>query len=95
MLAPGTPQDPIQVIDVRDLSAWMLRMLNTRTTGYFNADSAPRAFTMGDLITASQQASPQAGTPSPGCQRHSSPRTGSPKSSICHPGPPSRVIRRP
>jgi 2'-hydroxyisoflavone reductase len=62
MLAPGTPADPIQVIDVRDLSAWMLKLVNSRTTGYFNADSPPRAFSMGELITASQQASPHAGT---------------------------------
>jgi 2'-hydroxyisoflavone reductase len=62
MLAPGTPQDPIQVIDVRDLAAWMMKLVEQRTTGYFNAVSPPGAFTMGDLIVASQQASPQAGT---------------------------------
>ena len=62
MLAPGTPQDPIQIIDVRDLAAWMMRLVETRTVGYFNAVSPPGAFTMGDLIAASQQASPQAGT---------------------------------
>jgi 2'-hydroxyisoflavone reductase len=62
MLAPGTPHDPIQVIDVRDLAGWMMRLVETRTRGYFNADSPPRAFTMGDLIAASQRASPNAGT---------------------------------
>ncbi len=62
MLAPGTPEDPIQIIDVRDLAAWMMRLVESRTTGYFNAVSPPRAFTMGELIVASQQASPQAGT---------------------------------
>jgi 2'-hydroxyisoflavone reductase len=62
MLAPGTPQDPIQIIDVRDLAAWMMRLVAARTTGYFNAVSPPRAFTIGDLVQASQQASPQAGT---------------------------------
>lgn len=61
MLAPGTPQDPIQVIDVRDLSAWMMHMVETRTTGTFNADSPPRALTMGELIAASINASPGAG----------------------------------
>jgi 2'-hydroxyisoflavone reductase len=62
MLAPGTPRDPIQVIDVRDLAAFMMHLVQARTTGYFNADSPPRAFTMGDLITASLHASPRAGT---------------------------------
>jgi len=62
MLAPGTPQDPIQVIDVRDLASWMMQLVQSRTAGYFNAVSAPGAFTMGDLITASQHASPAAGT---------------------------------
>jgi len=62
MLAPGTPHDPIQVIDVRDLAAWMMKLVEGRTTGYFNADSPPRAFTMGDLIKASQQASPDSKT---------------------------------
>ena len=62
MLAPGTPHDPIQIIDVRDLAAWMMKLVASRTTGDFNAASAPRAFTMGDLIEASQRASPHAGT---------------------------------
>jgi 2'-hydroxyisoflavone reductase len=62
MLAPGTPRDPIQFIDVRDLTAWMMNLVESRTTGCFNADSRPRAFTMGELLSASEQASPQAGT---------------------------------
>ena len=62
MLAPGTPQDPIQIIDVRDLAAWMMQLAQARTKGYFNAISPPRAFTMGDIIGASQRATPGAGT---------------------------------
>ena len=62
MLAPGTPQDPIQIIDVRDLAAWMMTLVHLRTTGYFNAVSPPGAFTMGALIAASLNASPKAGT---------------------------------
>jgi nucleoside-diphosphate-sugar epimerase len=62
MLAPGTPHDPIQVIDVRDLTAWMMQLIARRANGSFNAVSAPRAFTMGDLIEASLQASPDADT---------------------------------
>jgi 2'-hydroxyisoflavone reductase len=62
MMAPGTPHDPIQIIDVRDLAAWMMQLAQQRTTGYFNAISPPRAFTMGDVIQASLHASPNAGT---------------------------------
>jgi 2'-hydroxyisoflavone reductase len=62
MLAPGTAHDPIQIIDVRDLTTWMMSLVESRTTGTFNADSSPRAFTMGELIRASQSASPRAGT---------------------------------
>lgn len=62
MLAPGTPKDPIQIIDVRDLVAFMMTLVESRTNGTFNAVSPPRAFTMGDLITASERASPKAGT---------------------------------
>jgi 2'-hydroxyisoflavone reductase len=61
MMAPGTARDPIQVIDVRDLAAWMMKLAQRRTTGYFNAVSPPRAFTMGDLIEASVRASPASG----------------------------------
>jgi 2'-hydroxyisoflavone reductase len=61
MLAPGTPKDPVQVIDVRDLATWMMSLVEARTNGYFNAVSPPGAFTMGDLITASLRASPKAG----------------------------------
>ena len=62
MLVPGTPGDPVQVIDVRDLVAFMMTLVESRTDGTFNAVSPPRAFTMGGLITASQRASPDAGT---------------------------------
>src|SRR5262249_42405304 len=62
MLAPGTPQDPIQIIDVRDLTAWMMQLVEARTNGYFNAVTAPHAISMGDLVAASQHATPAAAT---------------------------------
>ena len=62
MLAPGTPRDPIQVIDVRDLTRWMMDLVQTRTNGCFNADSPPGVFTMGGLLAACRQAAPTART---------------------------------
>lgn len=62
MLGPGSPADPIQIIDVRDLVAWMMKLVEARTLGTFNAVSAPRQFTMGDIISACERASPKAGT---------------------------------
>jgi 2'-hydroxyisoflavone reductase len=62
MLAPGTPDDPVQVIDVRDLTAFMMTLVESRSNGAFNADSPPRAFTIGQLVTSSVNASPRAGT---------------------------------
>ena len=37
VLAPGTPADPIQIIDARDLAEWTIRMVEQGTTGSFNA----------------------------------------------------------
>jgi 2'-hydroxyisoflavone reductase len=62
MLAPGTPRDPIQFIDVRDLAVWMMKLVGTRARGVFNATSPPGAYTMGDLLSASARATPNSGT---------------------------------
>ena len=37
VLAPGTPSDPVQIIDARDLAEWTIRMVEQGTTGAFNA----------------------------------------------------------
>lgn len=37
VLAPGDPTDPVQVIDARDMAEWIVRLLESRTTGAFNA----------------------------------------------------------
>lgn len=37
VLAPGPPERPFQFIDVRDLASWMLRLIEERRTGTFNA----------------------------------------------------------
>lgn len=55
MLAPGTPEDPVQFVDVRDLAAFCLRCLELDTSGVFNAVHAPGFCTMGSLIEASRR----------------------------------------
>jgi len=42
ILAPGRHEDPVQLIDVRDLAAFMLRLLETRQSGIFNV-AGPRS----------------------------------------------------
>lgn len=37
VLAPGRPERPVQVIDVRDLAAWCVQLAESRTAGTFNA----------------------------------------------------------
>lgn len=62
MLAPGTASDPVEYIDVRDLTDWMISLVERRTSGVFNAVTPPRRYTMGNVISASLAASPNAGT---------------------------------
>ncbi|NPC97109.1 NAD-dependent epimerase/dehydratase family protein [Nocardioides sp. zg-DK7169] len=37
VLAPGTPEDPVQVIDVRDLARWIVRCAEERVGGVYDA----------------------------------------------------------
>lgn len=56
ILAPGSAADPTQFIDVRDLAAFMLHLVEQQIYGTFNADAAPGSITMGALLAASQRA---------------------------------------
>jgi 2'-hydroxyisoflavone reductase len=49
-VVPAPPSRPVQFIDARDLATWMLAAMLARTPGTFNADSAPRMWTMGSLV---------------------------------------------
>jgi len=44
VLAPGRPEDVVQVIDVRDLATWLLDLAESRTTGAFDAVGTPTPF---------------------------------------------------
>ena len=54
MAVPGTPADPIQVVDVRDLAAFMMGLVERQVDGYFNAVTPPGAITMGSLMDTSR-----------------------------------------
>ena len=53
MIAPGDPRDPVQVIDVRDLAAFTLKLIENDIGGVFNAISAPGQFRIGDIVNES------------------------------------------
>lgn len=68
MIAPGTPNDPLQMIDARDLARWAVHCVEKNTTGTFDAvgPQAPE-LTMGMVVDACLKASPDAGTTATWC----------------------------
>jgi 2'-hydroxyisoflavone reductase len=50
ILCPGDPAEPVQFIDVRDLAAWIIRQVEERTTGIFNATGPAAPLSFGALI---------------------------------------------
>lgn len=56
VLAPDSPEAPTQFIDVRDLAAFLLRLIEDRRFGIFNADAFPGELTMGKLLGACHRA---------------------------------------
>jgi 2'-hydroxyisoflavone reductase len=52
VLAPGTPADPVQFIDARDLSEWTIRMAEQKAAGVYNATGPARTLGMGQLLEA-------------------------------------------
>lgn len=56
MAAPGSPQDPIQVIDARDLAAFTIAAVERNTAGVFNVLSPPGRFTIGEVVAESNRA---------------------------------------
>lgn len=53
---PGAPTDPFQIIDVRDLAAWLVMVVENQTIGKFNAVGPDPAMTWGTVIDACQKA---------------------------------------
>ena len=50
VLAPGTGLDATQIIDVRDLTEWIVRMAETGTPGVFNATGPEARMSMAEMI---------------------------------------------
>jgi 2'-hydroxyisoflavone reductase len=50
VLAPGDPTDPVQFIDARDLSEWMVRCLEERHTGTFNATGPAARLSIAEML---------------------------------------------
>lgn len=50
ILAPGTPERPVQFIDGRDLAAWTIDLTERHQTGVYNAVGPAEVFTMGEFL---------------------------------------------
>ena len=57
MLVPGTPSDPFQFIDVRDLAEFMRTCVEKRVVGRYNLCGPQGAVTMGSLLETSKRVS--------------------------------------
>lgn len=50
MLAPAPESAPAQIIDVRDLAEWVIRLAEGRKTGILNAAGPENPLTMGGML---------------------------------------------
>ena len=50
VLAPGSGNDPVQIIDSRDLAEWTIRVAENRTLGVFNATGPVKPLTMSEML---------------------------------------------
>jgi 2'-hydroxyisoflavone reductase len=57
ILVPGSPDDPIQVVDVRDLAAWLVKLAEDGTMGVFTATGHKRPLLWREVINACIKAS--------------------------------------
>lgn len=50
VLAPGTPNDPVQFIDSRDLAEWTIRMAENRVFGTYQATGPAASLTIAEML---------------------------------------------
>jgi 2'-hydroxyisoflavone reductase len=55
-LAPGAANDPVQFIDCRDLADFVLRCIEQKTYGVFNANGPAKPFTIGEMLNDCKKA---------------------------------------
>jgi 2'-hydroxyisoflavone reductase len=56
VLAPGDPGRQVQLIDARDLAAWMIRLLESGKTGVYNAIGPADRLDMGGMLAGCGEA---------------------------------------
>jgi 2'-hydroxyisoflavone reductase len=57
VLVPGNPDRPVQLIDVRDLAQWIVRMVEMHQAGTFNATGPDYKLTMGTMLEKCREVS--------------------------------------
>ncbi len=57
VLAPGTPNDTVQFIDVRDMADFMRACVERKIKGRYNLCNPPGSVTMGELLETSKRVS--------------------------------------
>ncbi len=57
VLAPESPALPVQLIDARDLAAWILDMIAAGRTGVYNATGPAAPLTLGEVLEVCREAS--------------------------------------
>lgn len=62
VLAPGSPSDPIQVIDVRDLAEWCIHCVEARVTGVYNAVGPREPLKWGEVLETCKRATGSSAT---------------------------------
>jgi len=60
---PAPPERPIQLVDARDLAAWMVKLAARDDAGAFNACSPAFQWRMGTLVDALRENAPATPTP--------------------------------
>src|SRR5439155_3065984 len=50
VMAPGSPTDPVQIIDARDLAEWTIRMIENMETGVYNAAGPDKRLTIAEML---------------------------------------------
>ncbi|HEX7707617.1 MAG TPA: NAD-dependent epimerase/dehydratase family protein [Thermoanaerobaculia bacterium] len=50
VLAPGTPTDPVQIIDARDLGEWTIRLIEQKAYGIFNAVGPSSPMSLAEML---------------------------------------------